>query len=283
MTHQEVMDGEIVERYVRNTLSPDDRRAFQEHFFECGDCFAQAQDTSRFVAGVRHASRTGILPARSAVVAADGWGRWLRPAFAAAAFASVALTVALGWLLFSQIPRLREDLARERRAREQAERDSQQRLSRADEALSNERQQREAERASLESRIELLAQNGPTPAPAPPGRSQANSPLVILDAVRGSPRGGGQQLVIGSGSAVATVWIEVEPGNRFDSYRMQLFRGGRLVETVSGAQPNSYGAVAVTIPARLLPPGRYLVRLSGVKDQKPELVGEYDLDVRGAR
>jgi hypothetical protein len=150
------------------------------------------------------------------------------------------------------------------------------------EAWAEERRQREAERASLESRAELLAQNRRTPAPEPSGRSQANTPLVILDAVRGSG-GGGQQLVLGGGSTAATVWVEVGPGGQFDSYRVQIFRGGRLVETVSGARPNSYGAVAVTVPSRLLPPGRYLVKLFGVKGKRPELLGEYDLSVRGAK
>jgi hypothetical protein len=299
MTHREVIEGEVVERYVLNSLSPDDRRAFQEHFFECGDCFAQAQDTSRFVAGVREASRAGVLPARRAETAATAWAGWFKPAFAAAAFASVALASALGWLLLGQIPRLREDVARERQAREQAEREGQQRLAQAkeaSEALAEERQRRESERARLESereklegRLELLAQNRPgatdvpeRPSAVPRERSQANAPLVILDAVRGA-QAGGQQLTLGGGSNAATIWIEVGPGGRFDSYRLQILKGGRAVETVSGAKPNAYGAVAVTVPSRLLRPGKYQVKLFGVKDSKPELAGEYDLTVRGAR
>lgn len=287
MTHREAIDGEVAERYALGRLSPGERRAFQEHFFECGDCFARAQETSRFVAGVRHAARAGVLPARPAV--APTRRGWLRPAFAAAAFASVLLTAALGWLLFSQMPGLREDLARERQARAQAERDNQRRLSQANEALADERRQRESERARLESQLELLAQQRPPAgadgrprAGAPPVVSQANTPLVILDAVRGA-RGGAHQLALGGGAAAATIWIEVGPGESFDGYRLQIFRGGRLVETVSGAKPNAYGAVAVTVPARLLRPGAYVVKLFGVKDKKPELVGEYDLSVRGAR
>jgi hypothetical protein len=102
---------------------------------------------------------------------------------------------------------------------------------------------------------------------------------VILDAVRGA-RGGESQLVLRRGSASATVWIEVEPGNRFASYRLQILSAGRLVETVAGAKPNAYGAVAVTVPAKLLRPGKYVVKLSGVKGNQSELVGEYDLNVR---
>jgi hypothetical protein len=292
MTHGEITDGEVFERYALGTLPAAERRAFQEHFFECEECFARAQEASRFVAAVRHSARAGMLSERRPeAAAAGGWVSWLRPAFAATAFATLALACALGWLLLARLPALRDEAARERREREESEREYRQRLSQADEALARERRQRESEQAARESerassenettgREILLAQNR-APSEVVP-RSQANTPLVILDSVRGA-EGAGSQLKLGGGASGATIWVEVEPGGRFDSYRMQLFRGGRLVETVSGARPNSYGAVAVTVPSRLLRPGGYVVKLFGVKGKDSELVGEYDLNVRGAK
>ena len=247
---------------------------------------------------MRHAARAGSLgEAWSPAPAAPGrgfFGAWLRPAFAAAACATLALSVALGWLLLARLPALREEAARERRSREEVEGAYRRQLSAADEALARERRQREsaeegreaeraareAERAAAEDRARLLAQNR-TP-PAAGARSTANTPLVILDAVRGAP-GGGPRLALGGGATGATIWVEVAPDARFDDYRLQLFRGGRLVETVRGARPNSYGAVAVTVPARLLRPGGYVVKLFGVKGGSAELVGEYELSVRAAR
>ena len=275
MNHHEIAQAEIVERYVQHKLSADERLAFQEHYFGCDECFAQVQTSARFLAGMQQAGRAGILDNGAARAAAPvGWLAWVRPAFAVSALASLVLAVLLGWLLVSRIPGLRGDLARERQAREQAEREHQEQLAQANEALANERQQRDAERAKLE---ELLAQNKPI---AVPYRSQANSPLVILDSVRGVS-GGAQQLVIGGSATSATVWIEVEPGNRFDSYHLQIFNSsGRLVESIGGAKPNSYNAVAVTVPSHLLHPGKYIVKLSGVKGRQQELVGEYDLNVR---
>ena len=279
MNHHEIAQGEIVERYLRHQLPPDDHLAFQEHYFACDECFTQVQTTARFIAGVRDAARSGVLD-DTTKAAAVGWASWFRPAFAATAFASIALALALGWLLLRQIPQLRGDLAHEQQAREQTERENQQRLVQANDALTNERQQREAERAKLQSQIELLAQNRPPAIPENIGRSQANAPLVILDTVRGS-RGGEHQLVLGSGSTHATIWIEVEPGNRFDSYRLQIFSAnGQLIETIAGAKPNAYGALAVTVPTRALPPGKYFVTLSGVKGHAYAPVGEYDLNVR---
>jgi hypothetical protein len=46
---------------VRHKLPPDERRAFQEHYFACEECFEQVQITARLVAGVRRASRKGVL------------------------------------------------------------------------------------------------------------------------------------------------------------------------------------------------------------------------------
>lgn len=57
MTHQEIQANEIVEQYVRGKLTNAERRAFQEHFFECDECFQQVEVMASFVAGVREASR----------------------------------------------------------------------------------------------------------------------------------------------------------------------------------------------------------------------------------
>ena len=55
MTHQEIIDREIVEQYVLDQLSAGDRRIFQEHFFECDDCFQQAHNLSENLTRVRYA------------------------------------------------------------------------------------------------------------------------------------------------------------------------------------------------------------------------------------
>src|SRR2546423_6852756 len=149
MNHPQIQEEEIVERYVQHRLALEERLAFQEHYFACDEYFAQVQATARFIAGARQAARAGILDNGTTKAGAAGWANWFRPAFAVTAFAALVLAVALGWLLLSQLPKLRSDLARERQAREQVERENQQRLAQADEALTNERQQREAQREKL--------------------------------------------------------------------------------------------------------------------------------------
>src|ERR1044071_8471195 len=101
MTHREIQDGEIIERYVRHQLAPDERRLFQEHIFACEECFEQVQMTSRFIAGVRQASRSGGL-AEGVAEPAAWWARLFRPAFGLALAAVLVLIIALGWFLFGQ-------------------------------------------------------------------------------------------------------------------------------------------------------------------------------------
>src|SRR6266550_2761639 len=122
MTHQEIINREIIESYVRDKLSLDERRAFQEHFFQCDECFTQAQDASRAIARVRYAAAEGALdPTPSRKAAASGWNAgWWRPVLVCSIAASLVLAVALIWLVFRRA-QLQRQLASERQARQNAE------------------------------------------------------------------------------------------------------------------------------------------------------------------
>ena len=61
MMHQQIEDEEIIERYVRNQLGAEERKAFEEHYFTCEECFGKLEATERFIAGVRDAGRRGYL------------------------------------------------------------------------------------------------------------------------------------------------------------------------------------------------------------------------------
>jgi Putative zinc-finger len=77
-THNQISE-ETIERYVRHELADDERRIFEEHLLECPECFEEVQLMERFVAGVRHAGRTGLLTEP----ASDRRMPWLMPALAA--------------------------------------------------------------------------------------------------------------------------------------------------------------------------------------------------------
>lgn len=286
MNHQEIEENEIVERYVLHQLAADERRAFQEHYFACDECFEKARMKARFIAGVRGECRSGVFIESafetSEAAPAASWLGWLKPAFTLAAVAALVLAVALGWLLLNQIPKLREELAREKQARERIERDTRQSVSRAKEEVESERRKLEmerGERAKLQSRMEELARNQTQQLFNSKIATQANVPIVVLEAVRDS-QPGANQIKLPANANHLTLWQEVEPGNRFDSFQLQIFdASNRQVQTIRGLKANSYGALAASVSAKPFQTGKYLVKLYGVKGRQREFVGEYDLNV----
>jgi hypothetical protein len=272
MTHHEVAQQEVVERYVRGRLGPEERRAFQEHFFACDKCFAQVQMTERFAAGLSYAAEAGLLESRPAQQATPPWLTWLKPAFLAVAAAMLLLGATAGWLSWRQMPRLREELARERQAREQSEQASRERLRQTEEQL------RFEQRARAELESQLAAQPKPDDQPASGARPEPNVPVMLLEATRAAST---SELAVPAGARSLLLWIEVEPGSRFSSFRLQIYTSdGRLAQTATGLRRNQQGALAVSLPAQALPPGSYLARLYGLSQQPAELVGEYRLQFR---
>ena len=135
-----------MEAYVRRRLNAADTDAFEEHYFQCGQCFEDVQAMEKFIAGIGHASRKGLLNQTYSLRSS-----WLAPAFAFAAAAAVILASGLAFLALIKVP--------EKEARLQAAltqlKESQSRIAELD------------QRAALES--------------AP----QGNVPVVILEASRG--------------------------------------------------------------------------------------------------
>lgn len=124
MMHSEIEDREFVERYVRNQLAPEERQAFEEHFFGCQECFEKLQDAERFNAGVRDAARRGLLSDEM-----QSRSKWMVWAFAGAACAALVFAVITAWTYVALVPRLRGE--RDGAAAElQAERQSRTQLGR---------------------------------------------------------------------------------------------------------------------------------------------------------
>jgi hypothetical protein len=107
MLHKEIEHDEIVERYVRGQLTPENRHAFEEHYFACDECFEKVQATERFIAGVRDLARRGALDDSAEARERAGWLLW---AFAWTSLATIALAALTGWAFFHRIPVLQRDL-----------------------------------------------------------------------------------------------------------------------------------------------------------------------------
>lgn len=275
--HKEIEDNEVIERYVLNRLSPDERHAFQEHFFECEQCFEQAQASARFIAGVRAASKAGVLTSEPRA-SRKAFSFLLGPALAFSLATSLLLAIALAWLWFSQVPDLREEIARQRQEQEFLEEATQANREDAGKRIEEMRRQLESERAErvrLEEERRESAGRGTTPGASP----QANTPIVTLESTRDSTAAE-NHIAVPPDAYNVVLWIAVEPGNRFQSYTVQVeTKDRRLIETITGAKPNQYGALSVGVPANRFQPGQYVVKLYGARGQQRELLAEYDLRV----
>lgn len=170
MTHKEIEQQDVIERYVRRKLSVDDRAAFQDHFFTCDQCFDRVQLMERFVNGVHHAADAGILAGSSAATSAAPSPRfgWLRPAFLLPAMATLILAFAVGWLLLFRMPAMRDQLASERQAQELAQQENQRKLNEVAQQLQRERD----ERAKLETQL-AQTQKSPQQSSSPARESSA--------------------------------------------------------------------------------------------------------------
>jgi hypothetical protein len=234
----------MVEAYVRRKLAPVDSAAFEEHYFQCGKCFDEVQLVEKFVAGVKHAARTGLLdPEPETKPERRSW--WM-PAFAFAAASALALASMLTFVVLIRQP------AREARLQQELQ-----------QALSQARVS-QARISELDQRAALDA--GP----------EANVPVVILTASRSAEP---NQVRLGSESRRALLWIDVPaepPGTRFGLTISTA--DARFAKTIHDLERNSSGALAASLPAADLPAGSYHVRLFHEKSPG-QTIAEYRLNV----
>ncbi len=272
MKHREMDDQEVVERYVRNQLSADERRAFQEHFLTCDQCFDQVQMTERFIIGVRHAADSGLLnyAANEDVFAVSPfWLRWLRPALALTSVAFLGLAAVLLWLLLVRVPRLQEEIVRERGVREQVEQQKQREIAELNERL-------ERQRLLPDQSAKVVAPNRNSASTNSSESLAANIPLVVLQATRDVLES--NELKLLRGAERFRLRFELGPQTEFRTFRIEILTSeGRLAKSINGVERNSRNSISVTLAAHSFPTGVYLVKLFGVNHTRQALVAEYKL------
>jgi anti-sigma factor RsiW len=247
MMHQDIEDQEIIERYLRNQLAPEERQAFEEHFFGCEECFEKLQATEQFIAGIRDAGSRGLLGRRQPSDAAPArtWRAWMFPALAAGYAALLVSVVFAGWMFFSQMPRLHRQL---------------------NQASADANARRETI-AALEKQLGASAQ------------AEINVPLVMLQATRDA-QASVSEAVLPEGAAHLVLWVEV-PAGKFRSFRLQVETSDhRPVATLDHLQRNSYGALAASLPAERLQPSEFRIMLTGEEPLPASLLAEYKLRIR---
>jgi len=247
MMHREIEDQEIIERYARNQLSPEQRQAFEEHFFGCDECFEKLQTTERFVAGINDAGNRGLLVGATSANAAPArsWGSWMFPAFAASSCVAIVFAILAGWSVFFQMPQLRRQLSQ---------------------ASADASAQREAI-AALQRQMSAATQ------------AETNLPLVMLQATRNA-QASFNEAVLPAGAAHLVVWVEVPAKNVLRFQLKVETEDHRPVITVDHLERNSYGALAASLPAAQLQPGEFRIMLTAEEPPTASLLAEYNLKIR---
>ncbi len=241
--HSQIENEEIAERYVLGRLAPQEREAFEEHFFGCEECFQKVQDVERFRAGVRDAARRGLCNDALEHPLKRDWAVWLRWAFAVTACTTVALGLVIGWIVGGEIPSLRRELR----------------------STAAQLHQEQQARAEIEQKL------------ASAERPEGNIPFVLLEASRAAEKP--ESVILAGGAKRLVVWIETGP-TRYQSFRMQVFApGDRLVLSLDHLQRGGYGALAASLPADQLPIGDLRITLTGLNPPPASLLGEYRLKV----
>lgn len=112
MNHTEAKRSMAVERYLLDEFDPEEREAFEEHFFSCDEC---AQDVRAGEALMKHGREivaqeksTEVRAAVPVKVPRREWFNWLRPAFAVPIFALMLGVVTFQNLV--QLPALEHSL-----------------------------------------------------------------------------------------------------------------------------------------------------------------------------
>lgn len=106
MDHNRATETQAVERYLLGEMKPEERDAFEEHFFECEECATEVRAGARFRANAREVLPE--FPKQAAAPRTSGIWNWLRPP--ALVWATAALALIVVYQAAIQVPALRRQL-----------------------------------------------------------------------------------------------------------------------------------------------------------------------------
>jgi hypothetical protein len=111
MDHSEAVTKKLAESYLLGELTPEQREAYEEHYFSCPECAQDVQAGAMLVANVKEVLReeSSLSTTADAVREHSGWPSfaWLRPAYAMAAMAALICILAFQNLI--TIPKLKDE------------------------------------------------------------------------------------------------------------------------------------------------------------------------------
>ncbi len=277
MDHTYVEEHDLLEAYLAERLSAEERDSFEAHYFSCETCLERLEAAEGLREGMRRVAAEDLAQA-VAVRAQLGFLAGLaalsrRHRFALAGAFLLLAALPAGWLI-----------ERNRRLERQL----------TETAAASERQ-----RTALEARLESLEETGTgdrrrlteelarerearatTPQLTQP---QINVPLFLLAAVRSGESAGREPvsqipLSKSTGSVILTAELATVD---YPAYRAVLRTAdGREIWQAGSLHPDSRDALVLLLPASMLEPGTYRLTIEGArKDGKVFPVAAYPFRV----
>jgi len=279
------VENDLIDEYVRHELPEADRRKFESRFLASAErrkrvAFAKALAGVAVEAPVvEKASRRVVAPA--SISWRDSLAAFISGLNPAARFATVAvmLLVLVGgaWLLI-ETRRLRGQLnsmQAQNQSRQELEQQVEQERRRSEELqakLNQEKQQREQTDESLRQLTESTETTTPAPRPV----------IASLTLLPGISRGGSDKptLALAENARVVRLQVGIEPEEPYKTFAVELRTvAGRAVwnrDNLAVRDRRGARAVGLTLPANVLKPGDYELRLKGITDGgQTEDVGFY--------
>lgn len=121
MEHERVVQSLAVESYLLGEMTPGEREAFEEHYFECGICAEDVRSASQFLEDMKGVLGTGHQPLAIPMPGREAWEQrsrgssygwnwlaWLQPQYGAALVAVLGIIAAVE--TFSTIPSLKQQV-----------------------------------------------------------------------------------------------------------------------------------------------------------------------------
>lgn len=241
LTHREVEELGLVDRYYRGDLEAELEERFEDHFFACAECREALSAAGDFRDALRDLAAEEASRRIATTVAAGGLARLRR--HAPWLVALLALLPAV-WLAGRATDlRSEAETARSRAA-----------LARAELAATREAARERV--AELSARMEESAAAALT-------QPLSNLPLILLERTRGD-----DDAIVVPADEAFTLAVDVidEPFRAFD---LEVRDGaGKPVLDRAALRPDVLGTLRLVFPAGFLPPGHYRVTVRAAGDGK---------------
>ena len=280
-------------RVAEGELSQSEREVVADHLMACSDCaeeyrilrelkpwaeraavLAYERESAIKSVSATPGKEGQVVPRQPGWAGRAGWASWARrlagifPAgFEAYAIAAALLVVSLACVAWV-ISLKRENARMAARLNEQLSSRDQASQSLTDarrelEAAARRAEQQQTEIAELRRSVDDLSQ------------PQVNVPITDLEQQANRGGDGATTVTLPVGANIFTLILHVADGPSFPDYALEVIDGrGRPLIRAQSLRKSQLNTFTVALPRRLLPAGRYRLKLYGLRSGHGELVGE---------